>query len=241
MFVAVLLLVAAVAAQFPLKSARNDASPALAEGAYAAVGGLRSIVAEVIWFRADRLQEEGRFIELAQLAGALVLMEPHTPEVWSYAAWNLAYNVSVMMQKPEDRWRWVESAIRLLRDQGLMLNPRESEIYRELAWLFELKLAADIDTAAPYYRKKWAETVADVKKRGAWSELGMDPMRMLAIERYFGDVDWTNSCFHAIYWAMCGLEHAQGVNRRPLEEIIRQSTFIYNRGAGGKSGAESGK
>ena len=66
----------------------------------------------------DRLQDEGRYVELAQLATVLTRMEPHTPEVWSHAAWNLAYNVSVMMPTPADRWRWVEAGIRLLRDCG---------------------------------------------------------------------------------------------------------------------------
>ena len=100
------------------------------------------MAAEVIWFRADRLQEEGRYVEMAQLASALAFMEPHTPEVWSYAAWNLAYNVSVMMPDAPERWRWVEAGIRLLRDDGLRLNPRDPVLYRELAWMFLAKVGS---------------------------------------------------------------------------------------------------
>ena len=74
----------------------------------AALGGVRSIAAEVVWFRADRLQEEGRYVELAQLAETLAFLEPHTPEVWSYAAWNLAYNVSAMMPTAADRFSFCE-------------------------------------------------------------------------------------------------------------------------------------
>ena len=166
-----LLAAAAVAGQLALRSRRPPSAPALAEGALAAMGGLRSIAAEIVWFRADRLQEEGRYVELAQLASALALMEPHTPEVWSYAAWNLAYNVSVMMATHEDRWRWVEAAMRLLRDEGLRLNPRSPELYRELAWLFELKIGTSIDDASLLYREKWREIVEDVRARGAWREL----------------------------------------------------------------------
>ena len=47
----------------------------------AGLGGFRSIVAEVVWFRADRLQDEGRYAELAQLSTWLTYLEPHTPEV----------------------------------------------------------------------------------------------------------------------------------------------------------------
>ena len=128
-------------------------STAMAESALQALGGLRSIAGEIIWFRADRLQEEGRYVELAQLAHALTMSEPHTPEVWAYAAWNLAYNVSVMMPTPEDRWRWVDAAITLLRDDALKLNPESAELYRELAWMFEIKLGTDIDSAASVYRR----------------------------------------------------------------------------------------
>ena len=170
-----------VTGQVALRRARPPSAPALAEGAFAALGGLRSIAAEVVWFRMDRLQDEGRYVELAQLATVLTRMESHTPEVWSHAAWNLAYNVSVMMPTPADRWRWVHAGLRLLRDEGLRFNPRSSDLLRELAWMFELKIGADIDSAAATYRTEWRKIVEDVRNRNAWDELGMDPRVMRRI------------------------------------------------------------
>ena len=167
LFAVVLLLALSAASQVWLRGLREASAPAMAEGTFAALGGLRSIAAEVIWFRADRLQEEGRYVELAQLASALAAMEPHTPEVWSYASWNLAYNIAVMMPTYEDRWRWVLAGIRLLRDEGLVLNPGNPDLCRELAWLFELKLGTDIDAAGKTYRVMWKRLVEDVKARGA--------------------------------------------------------------------------
>ena len=120
---AVILVLLSVCLQFALRAARPASAPAMTEGALAAFGGIRSIIAEVVWFRADRLQDEGRYVELAQLASTLSYLEPHTPEVWSYAAWNLAYNISIMMPTYEDRWRWVYAAICLVRDKGLVLTP----------------------------------------------------------------------------------------------------------------------
>ena len=217
--VVVVLLGLSVGGQFLLKAKRPASAPMLAEGAFAALGGFRSIAAEVVWFRADRLQSEGRFVELAQLASVLTFMEPHTPEVWSYAAWNLSYNVSVMMATPEDRWRWVCAGIRLLRDEGLVYNPDSAELYRELAWMFELKIGANIDSCAAFYREKWKELVADVRARGAWSELRMDPMRMMAIEQATGFTDWTDAQLSAIYWG------SQGNCR----DIVQQASIIYRR------------
>ena len=79
--ITVVLLALGVAAQVGLAKARPATGPAVAESAFAAFGGFRSIAAEIVWFRADRLQDEGKYVELAQLAHALTLSEPHTPEV----------------------------------------------------------------------------------------------------------------------------------------------------------------
>jgi hypothetical protein len=209
----------AVAGQFLLASRRPSKTPAIASGVFAALGGLRSIAAEILWFRADRLQDEGRYVEMAQLASALAFMEPHTPEVWSYAAWNLAYNVSVMMPTPEDRWRWVEAGLRLLRDEGLVRNPGSRELCRELAWMFEIKIGADIDSAAAHYRERWRAIVEDVRARGAWSELRMDPEEMRRIEAVTGFDDWTDPQLSAIYWGLRGR----------CADIVSQASIIYMR------------
>ena len=183
-----------------------------------------------MWFRADRLQDEGRYVELAQLASTLAYLEPHTPEVWSYAAWNLAYNISIMMPTYDDRWRWVDAAIVLLRDRGLVLNPTESELYRELAWLFELKLGTNLDLAAPVYRARWRETVEDVARRGAWDELRMDKRVMDEVSKAYGMSDVADPLYSAVYWAHIGRVVAKSREDIAfLDEIIRQSRAIYRR------------
>ena len=227
---AAFLVLLSVGLQFALRAARPASAPAMTEGALAAFGGLRSIVAEVVWFRADRLQDEGRYVELAQLASTLSYLEPHTPEVWSYAAWNLAYNISIMMPTYEDRWRWVYAAICLIRDKGLVLNPTESELYRELAWLFELKLGTNLDMAAPVYRAKWRETVEDVARRNAWEELRMDKKVMDEVTKAYDMSDVADPMFSAVYWAHIG----RVVSKKKedfafLNEIIRQSRAIYRK------------
>ena len=227
---AVLLVLLSVCLQFALRAARPASAPAMTEGALAAFGGIRSIIAEVVWFRADRLQDEGRYVELAPLASTLSYLEPHTPEVWSYAAWNLAYNISIMMPTYEDRWRWVYAAICLIRDKGLVLNPTESELYRELAWLFELKLGTTLDMASPVYREKWRETVEDVARRNAWEELRMDKKVMDEVTKAYGISDVADPMYSAVYWAHIG----RVVSKKKedvafLNEIIRQSRAIYRR------------
>lgn len=224
-----LLAAAGVAAELLLLARRPGRAPVAAEGVIAALGGFRSLAAEAVWFRADRLQEEGRYVELAQLASTLAFLEPHTSEVWSYAAWNLAYNISVMMPTDEDRWRWVAAALHLLRDEGLRLNPDNPELCRELAWLFQLKIGGNLDSASPLYRRKWREIVTDAARRSAWAELGMDPRRMRTVERIYGVTDWGSPFASALYWGHVGLASAEGETRAFLRELVRQSRVMLVR------------
>ena len=193
----------------------------------ALLGGFRSIVAEVVWFRADRLQDSGRYAELTQLAAWLTFLEPHTPEVWSYAAWNLAYNISVMMPNAHDRWRWVEAGMKLLRDDGLRLNPRSPAIHREISWLFLAKIGGNLDDAAPYYRKVWKSKIEAARDSGDWSSLKLDPARMKAVDAYYGAQDWTSPLACALYWAHEGLSFSTAPeDRRELRHQIVQALMM---------------
>ena len=230
LILAVALLVLSVGGQVALRASREAAAPALAEGALAALGGLRSIVSEVIWFRADRLQEEGRYVELAQLASTLAAMEPHTPEIWSYASWNLAYNVSVAMPSYEDRWRWVEAGIRLLRDDGLRLNPHDPVLYRELAWMFLAKVGGQLDSASPYYSAEWAKKIAAAPQAEDWPELKMVAAARASVEAEYGSLNWQKPLATALYWAYLGLDESKTAeDRRELRQIVWQALMLLSK------------
>ena len=195
-------------------------SPA-AELIVAGLGGFRGLAAEVIWFRADRLWDEGRYGELAQLASWLTFLEPHTAEIWSYAAWNLAYNVSVAMSTPSDRWRWVKAGLRLLLDDGLRLNPSDPQLYKALSDMFRFKLGADNDDAAPYYRERWREEIVAAQASGDWSPVRLVPETMRAVDAAYGAQDWTHPLASALYWSHLGLSYAQTPHARAdLREAV---------------------
>lgn len=210
-------------AEAPGYSART---PPGAELVVAGLGGFRGLIAEVVWFRADRLQDSGNYVELAQLSAWLTFLEPRTPEVWSYAAWNLAYNISAMMSTPADRWRWVEAGLKLLRDDGLRINPNDPALHRELAWMFLAKIGGPVDDAHAFYEARWRTAVESARMTGNWSPLAMETNRMAAVDADYGRQDWTRPVASAIYWAAKGLPHARGTARAALRQILYEALMM---------------
>jgi len=213
-----------------------DTPPALTF-VMAGLGGFRGIVAEILWLRADRLQEEGRFLELVQLADWITRLDPRAAEAWSYNAWNLAYNVSSMMIRPEDRLRWVRNGLSLLRDEGLRYNPREPRLYRELAWLYQNKIGDSLDDAHLTYKLALAGEMAPLlcpdgtlmdtpETRTRLASLKLDAPRMAALEARFGPLDWRVAETHAVYWADQGVRLATGNERIMCRRGVYQALVL---------------
>src|SRR5436189_3735438 len=110
-----------------------------------ALGGFRGLIANALWIRANDLQEEDKYFEMVQLADWITTLQPHFTTVWVHQAWNMAYNISIKFNDMSDRWLWVLRGIELLRDQGLVYNPKEPLIYRELAWFYQHKMGQNLD------------------------------------------------------------------------------------------------
>lgn len=206
----------------------------------AGLGGFRGLIAEILWFRAARLQAEGRFLELIQLSEWITMLDPRAADAWVYNAWNLSYNVSIMMQRPEDRTRWVKSGISLLRDQGLPYNPYEPRLYRELAWLYQNKIGDDMDAHHLIYKLDLVATMTPLlaqdgsllrnpENDSQLRALQLDPDLMANIESEFGKLDWRIAESHAIYWAMQGVSLAEGnelmMCRRAVYQPLMLSVF----------------
>ncbi|MHC4123091.1 MAG: hypothetical protein ACYSSI_05900 [Planctomycetota bacterium] len=140
----------------PLK----NAPPSLAF-ATVAMGSFRGLIVDVLWIRADRLKEKGQFFDAKQLAEWITTLQPRFASVWQFQAWNMAYNISVSIpaSQPEERWRWIKNGIELLRDQGIVLNPRNISLYRELAWIFQHKISGISDDVHKYYKLQLASAM----------------------------------------------------------------------------------
>lgn len=139
----------------------ENAPPSLAF-ATVAMGAFRGLIVDALWIRADRLKQEGQFFDARQLAEWIVALQPRFPQVWAFNAWNMAYNISAAIpaSQAEQRWHWVKNGYELLRDKGIVLNPTDISLYRELALIFQHKMGGITDDAHKYYKLQLAKAMA---------------------------------------------------------------------------------
>jgi len=121
-----------------------------------AMGALRGIFVNYLWIRATNAKENGQYYEAVELASLITKLQPRLPQVWTFHAWNMAYNISVTTQTPQERWGWVNAGINLLRNEGIRANPNDMHMHKELAWIFLHKIAGYTDDANMYYKKQFA-------------------------------------------------------------------------------------
>ena len=135
----------------------ENAPPSLAF-ATVAMGAFRGLIVDILWMRADRLKQEGKFFDAKQLAEWITTLQPRFAAVWDFHAWNMAYNISVAIPntQPAERWHWVKNGYELLRDRAIELNPNSILLYRSLAWIFQHKIAGVTDDCHRYYKRELA-------------------------------------------------------------------------------------
>ena len=156
--------------QAPIQQQRKDLQLTLGQNIYsdlpakyawvgAAGGTFRGIAADILWMRADKLKEEGKYYESHQLAKWICTLTPRFPTVWSFQAWNMSYNISVATHTTAERWQWVYNGIRLLRDEGIPNNPKIVGLYHQIAWTWFHKVGDRMDDYHWKYKRIWAATM----------------------------------------------------------------------------------
>lgn len=207
------------------------------------LGGFRGLIANALWVRAIELQDQDKFFEMVQLADWITKLQPRMTTVWVVMAWNMSYNISIKFSDPADRWAWVKRGIELVRDQALVYDPNEVELYRELAWHFQHKMGHNLDDAHLYFKSVWAAEMQAVLGSGHpnWDELihpqtdeakarvkklrevyKLDPVKMKETDERYGPLEWRLPEAHAIYWANLGRQMA-----RTKDQLIKLRRVIY--------------
>ena len=69
---------------------------------------------------------------MVQLASWISKLQPGFTGTTTFLAWNMAYNISITYANPEDKLRWVENAIKILKD-AINDTPGKPDLYAEVA------------------------------------------------------------------------------------------------------------
>lgn len=165
------------------------------------LGTFRALAIDWASIRAERLKEEGKMYEAMTLHQTVCSLAPRFPKVWANAAWNMAYNISVTQYSAAARWKWVQDGVKILRDKGIVYNPRSVTLYKELAWIFWHKIGDFMDDEHWNYKRALAVEMEGV--------LGQMPIT-LSDQEYF---DWFDKIVNAPRnWSLFLREDAEAAN-----------------------------
>jgi hypothetical protein len=105
----------------------------------ALLGGARGIAANVLWTHAIDLQKVQEWDRLETTVDLITKLQPHFLAVWTFQSWNLAYNVSVEWDAPEDKYLWIKRGIQFAQD-GVEKNRRSPDLIWDVASIYYHKL-----------------------------------------------------------------------------------------------------
>ncbi len=103
------------------------------------LGGFRGIVADLLWLNADEYKREHDWDRLKTTVELITKLQPHFLSIWTFQGWNLAYNVSVEWDAPEDKYTWIKEGIKFVQE-GVSKNRRSPDLVWDTAWFYYHKL-----------------------------------------------------------------------------------------------------
>lgn len=115
------------------------------------IGGFRALAVDLIWIRAQSLQEEREWFEIMALYDLIMHLQPHFEEVWIFAAWNMICNISRECESLELKSQWIHQGLELL-ERGVEKNKRSYKIPWTLG-SFYLRCALFPDEATQHARR----------------------------------------------------------------------------------------
>jgi hypothetical protein len=157
-------------AETPDVRSRDTLPPTLALVTIA-LGPIRGLIADILWFRAVQLQDDGEYFEIIQLAEWITAIQPRNTHVWAYQAWNMCYNIAFEFPEFEDRWPWIERALDLLRRDALRANPGNLHLHGEILRIFQDRIAKPGNAEHDLFMRKWAVLMIAATPRGDRTEL----------------------------------------------------------------------
>ena len=150
----------------------------------AALGGFRSLVADLLWVEAQTDWERVEYGKMNLKFSTVTTLVPHNISFWDMAGWHMAYNASVAVM--EDR-NEPKIAIRKKRqreyfllgkdyiERGIANNPQSSVLNHQLGEIYQRKLGDHLAASAAYDRAATCPGAFSYEKRMAAYELAKVP------------------------------------------------------------------
>ncbi len=170
------------------------------------MGGFRNIISDILMVRLQYLIDENDFVEVQYLSKLIQELNPDSANVTIFNAWNLAYNVTVVVPDEETKWYFLNSAIELLTDAITYENNQKNARLRyELAVLFFNKLS-NISQEETFYVDLWNERYG-LKKNLEDNKLIIEKLKIdidaaRQLEKVYGIHDWRTSTPYIRYNAL---------------------------------------
>jgi hypothetical protein len=105
----------------------------------AMIGGFRGMVANYLWTQARGYEKVHEWDKLKGTVEFITKLQPHFLSIWTYQGWNLAYNVSVEWDAPEDKYVWIKNGINFLKE-GVLKNEKSADLLWDTAWTYYHKI-----------------------------------------------------------------------------------------------------
>ncbi len=99
------------------------------------LGGFRGIVADLLWLRTEEYKKDHDWDRLKTTVELITKLQPHFLSIWTFQGWNLAYNVSVEWDAPEDKYEWIKQGIKFVQE-GVKKNRAHPTWYGTPAWFY---------------------------------------------------------------------------------------------------------
>jgi len=103
------------------------------------LGGFRGVAANILWLDAEEYKREHDWDRLKTTVEWITKLQPHFLAIWTFQGWNLAYNVSVEWDAPEDKYTWIKQGIKFVQE-GVSKNRRSPDLVWDTAWCYYHKL-----------------------------------------------------------------------------------------------------
>jgi len=99
----------------------------------AALGGFRTVAADLLWLKAERQWHGGGWWALLPILDAVTQLDPHFILAWQVYGWHAAYNLHAESETIADKRYWLDRGVRIL-ERAVQANPDNWEVIFELGW-----------------------------------------------------------------------------------------------------------